>query len=57
MIINYLKDKDYGVSKTELANALQMYVNKVSKYLDKIENFRIVIKRNDYNKTLYFLDN
>ncbi|MBN1801772.1 MAG: HTH domain-containing protein [Candidatus Lokiarchaeota archaeon] len=55
-IIQYLNENDHGVSKTELANALQMHINTVSKYIDLMEKFNLLTKILDKQKTLYFIE-
>ncbi len=54
-IIQYLRDNDHGVSKTELANSLKMHMNTISKYIDLMEGFNLITKINDTNKTIYFI--
>jgi predicted transcriptional regulator len=55
-IIAYLKHHDYGITKTHLSNELGMHHNTISKYLQQLENFNIVISKKPYKNTLYFLN-
>ncbi len=55
-IIEYLKQHDYGITKTHLSTDLGMHHNTISKYLQMLEDFNIVIKKKTYKKTLYFLN-
>ncbi|MFX0023636.1 MAG: hypothetical protein ACFE9S_15020 [Candidatus Hermodarchaeota archaeon] len=55
-IIEYLKENAYGITKTHLSNYLGMHHNTISKYLQILEDFNVVIKKKTYKKTLYFLN-
>ncbi|UCC18973.1 MAG: winged helix-turn-helix transcriptional regulator [Promethearchaeota archaeon] len=55
-IINFLKQYDYGITKTHLSAELGMHHNTISKYLRILEEFNVVIKKKTYKKTLYFLN-
>ncbi|MFX1346197.1 MAG: hypothetical protein ACFFAI_13885 [Promethearchaeota archaeon] len=55
-IINYLKKNDIGVSKTRLSTDLQMHINTVNKYLEILEDLKIVSKETHSKKLLYFLN-
>ena len=43
-IINFLKYKDNGVSKTRLADELNMHYNTLKKYIDKLEGYSLLKK-------------
>lgn len=55
-IINYLKQNDIGISKTKLSVDLQMHINTISKYLNILEEYKIIIKDYRSKKSLYFLN-
>ncbi|MFX1280816.1 MAG: winged helix-turn-helix transcriptional regulator [Promethearchaeota archaeon] len=55
-IIEYLKLNDFGITKTNLSNDLGMHHNTVSKYLKKLEEFNVIIKKKTPKQTLYFLN-
>jgi predicted transcriptional regulator len=55
-IIEYLKVNDHGITKTHLSTDLGMHHNTVSKYLEILEDFNIVVKKKNYKKTLYFIN-
>jgi predicted transcriptional regulator len=55
-IIEYLKEHNYGITKTHLSTDLGMHHNTISKYLQMLEDFNVVIKKKTYKKTLYFLN-
>jgi predicted transcriptional regulator len=55
-IIEYLKQHDYGITKTHLSTDLGMHNSTISKYLQILEDFNVVIKKKTYKKTLYFLN-
>ncbi|MFW9968563.1 MAG: hypothetical protein ACFFDF_00080 [Candidatus Odinarchaeota archaeon] len=51
-IINYLKNKEEGANKTKITSKLNMHYNTVSKYIDLLEEFNIIIKI-DSKKNIY----
>ncbi|MFX0030874.1 MAG: hypothetical protein ACFE8B_16795 [Candidatus Hermodarchaeota archaeon] len=55
-IISYLKKNDIGVSKTKLSVDLQMHINTINKYLNILEDYKIVLKERHSKKQLYFLN-
>ncbi len=55
-IIVYLQENDYGISKSQLSNALKMHPNTISKYLKMLEQFNIVIKKKVSKRVIYFLN-
>jgi predicted transcriptional regulator len=56
IIISYLKTNDIGISKTQISTDLKMHINTTSKYLDSLEEYKIIIKKRASNKVLYFLN-
>jgi len=54
-IIHYLKDNNIGTTKTQISSDLRMHMNTISKYLDILEDFKLVSKERIDQKTLYFL--
>jgi len=55
-ILEYLKENDYGITKTHLSTKLGMHHNTVTKYLIKFEEFNIILKKKVAKRTLYFLN-
>jgi predicted transcriptional regulator len=55
-IMKYLKDNDYGITKTHLTMNLGMHHNTVTKYLKNLEDYNMVIKKKVAKRTLYFLN-
>jgi len=55
-IINYLKNNDFGLTKTQLSKNLKMHPNTISKYLKLFEQFNIVVKRKSSKRIIYFLN-
>ncbi|MFW9825397.1 MAG: hypothetical protein ACFFE4_20820 [Candidatus Thorarchaeota archaeon] len=56
LIINYLKNNDIGITKTKLSSDLNIHINTAKKYLDFLENFNVITRKNLSNKILYFLN-
>ncbi len=54
-IINYLKNNDFGITKTQLSKSLKMHPNTISKYLKLFEQFNIVVKKKVSKRVIYFL--
>jgi len=55
-IINYLRNNDYGISKTQLSKNLKIHPNTVSKYLKVLEQFSVVVKKKVSKRVIYFLN-
>ncbi|TFF90322.1 MAG: hypothetical protein EU548_03615 [Promethearchaeota archaeon] len=55
-IICYLKNSHKGLPKTHIAKELNMHYNTLTKYINILENFGIISKKELPNKTLYFLN-
>jgi predicted transcriptional regulator len=55
-IKEYLKENDYGVTKTHLSMNLGMHHNTITKYLTKFEAFNLILKKKIAKRTLYFLN-
>jgi len=55
-ILEYLRENDYGITKTHLSMNLGMHHNTITKYLNKFEDFNIIIKKKIAKRTLYFLN-
>ena len=55
-ILVYLKENDYGITKTNLSTNLGMHHNTITKYLNKFEEFNIILKKKIAKRTLYFLN-
>ena len=55
-IINYLKNNDYGITKTQLSKNLKIHPNTVSKYLKVLEQFSVVVKKKVSKRVIYFLN-
>ncbi|TFG11137.1 MAG: HTH domain-containing protein [Promethearchaeota archaeon] len=55
-IIQYLKQNNEGYSKNYLSNELNIHSNTISKYIEKLEEFGLLLKKELSNMTLYFLN-
>lgn len=55
-ILYYLKNNDYGLTKTQLATTLQMHLNTVTNYLDNLVDSNIVHTEKIDDKHLYFIN-
>ncbi len=55
-ILKYLKENDYGITKTHLSMNLGMHHNTITKYLNKFEEFNIILKKKVDKRMLYFLN-
>ncbi|MHA1988053.1 MAG: hypothetical protein ACW98D_15570 [Promethearchaeota archaeon] len=56
LIIDYLKNNDIGITKTKISTDLKIHINTTIKYLDFLEDFNVVTRKNLSKKTLYFLN-
>ncbi|MHA2288163.1 MAG: hypothetical protein ACXABG_05200 [Promethearchaeota archaeon] len=54
-IIKFMKDDNIGITKTHLSQELNMHMNTITKYLDLLEKYEVIIKKKIDNKYLYFL--
>ncbi|MFW9895447.1 MAG: hypothetical protein ACFFD7_06560 [Candidatus Thorarchaeota archaeon] len=54
-IIKYLKDNDYGITKTQLSKSLKIHANTISKYLKLLEEFKVITKKKVSKRLIYFL--
>lgn len=55
-IIEYLMINQEGASKTQLAKELNMHSTTISKYVDELDKFGVLLKKKLPNMTLYFLN-
>ncbi|MHA1986456.1 MAG: winged helix-turn-helix transcriptional regulator [Promethearchaeota archaeon] len=55
-IINYLKNNDFGITKTQLSKNLRIHPNTISKYLKALEKFDVVVKKKVLKRVIYFLN-
>ena len=55
-IIQFLKENNEGYSKNYLSKELNIHPNTVSKYIDRLDEFGLLIKKELPNMTLYFLN-
>ncbi len=55
-IINFLKQNNNGITKTKLAEYLNMHYNTIKKYIDKMEQYDLLNKKYESNKLLYLLN-
>jgi len=53
-IIDYLKNGVIGATKTELSSVLNIHINTLSKYLNKLQEFNVITSEEIDNKILYF---
>ncbi len=54
-IIQYLEENDIGVTKTQIATDLNMHNAVLTKYLETLEDFNVVVKDSRHRNSLYFL--
>ena len=55
-IIQYLNQNNEGYSKNYLSKELQIHSNTISTYIEKLEEFGLLLKKELSNMTLYFLN-
>ena len=55
-ILEYLRENDYGITKNHLSMNLGMHHYTITKYLNKFEEFNIILKKKIAKRTLYFLN-
>ena len=55
-IIEYLRQNDFGLSKSQLSKDLNMHPNTISKYLKMLEQFNVIIKKKVSKRVIYFLN-
>jgi len=55
-IIEYLRNNDIGITKTQLSTELKMHINTVSKYLRNLGSINVINRELISNKILYFLN-
>jgi predicted transcriptional regulator len=55
-IIEYLRQNDFGLSKSQLSKELKMHPNTISKYLKMLEQFNVIIKKKVSKRVIYFLN-
>jgi predicted transcriptional regulator len=56
IIIEYLKNNNLGITKTQLSADLRTHINTMTKYLQFLEEFNIVVIKKLSNKILYFIN-
>jgi len=56
-IIDFLKENQEGITRSQISEQLNMHSTTVTKYTDKLYENRILTKKSLPNKTLYFLNN
>ncbi|MFX1568453.1 MAG: hypothetical protein ACFFCV_08805 [Promethearchaeota archaeon] len=54
-IIVYLKEFNYGITKTQISKELKMHINTVAKYLKMFEQIGMVFDKKVSKRTLYFI--
>ena len=55
-IIEFLKKNEKGCSKYQIVKVLRMHYNTITKYLNKLEKFNLLIRRKGLNKDYLFLN-
>ena len=55
-IIEYFRNNDVGITKTQLSTELKMHINTVSKYLTILDDLKVITKELISKKYLYFLN-
>ena len=56
-IIDFLKENQEGITRSQISEQLNMHSTTVTKYTDKLHENGILAKKSLPNKTLYFLNN
>ncbi|MFX1570956.1 MAG: hypothetical protein ACFFCV_21665 [Promethearchaeota archaeon] len=54
-ILEYLNKDSKGYTKSDISNALNMHLNTVKKYLNKLLELEQIISKKISNKTIYFI--
>lgn len=54
-IVKFLQKDDIGVTKTSLSHELSMHIETLTKYLNILEKYNIIVKKKIDNRNLYFL--
>ena len=54
-IINFLQKDDIGVTKTTLSHELSMHMDTLTKYLNILDKYDVIVKKKIDNNYLYFL--
>ena len=55
-IVEYIKKNDFGITKTQLSIDLGMHINTITKYLESLEYFNVIIKEKISKKRLFFFN-
>lgn len=55
-ILYYLNENDMGLTANQIAQSSSIHLNTVNKYLDFLEDFKIVFKVRDLSKIVYFIN-
>ena len=55
-IIEYLEGREEGCTKYQLGKDLRMHPNTITKYINKIDEYGLLISIEQSNKVLYTLD-
>ncbi|MFX1328150.1 MAG: hypothetical protein ACFE91_08405 [Promethearchaeota archaeon] len=54
-IIQYLQNNNTGITKTKLSKSLNMHLNTLTKYIEILVNFNVVVEEKIDNQVLYFV--
>ena len=55
-IFQYINQDDMGVLKMQIKKALKLHLHTIEKYLDILLEFKLIVKKKDRNKELYFIN-
>ena len=55
-VIDLLKNNNKGFSKTGLAEELNMHYNTLKKYIEKLEDYSLLVKKQKSRNVVYFLN-
>jgi len=55
-IIKLLSNNESGTTKTELARTLNMHMNTITKYLNEMEDLKLIYKKKSLNTTIYLVN-
>ena len=55
-IVECIKKNYYGITKTQLSKDLGMHINTITKYLESLEHFNVIIEEKISKKRLFFFN-
>ena len=55
-IVECIKKNHFGITKTQLSKDLGMHINTITKYLESLEHFNVIIEEKISKKRLFFFN-